>query len=137
MWMEPHLRGHLSYKATFSWSQGWPHNICLTVLLIRNYRCLLQTALYSPFMNHSFPFRLRKELCICSTQRSDACTCYFKNILLFNNRQLDRTQVSFSNTYMNQYKMSFYNMICIFHIQWRHETPPPKKNTHTSNNQKC
>jgi hypothetical protein len=36
---------------------------------------------------------------------------YFKHILLFNKKQLDRTQVSqlrnvFSNTYINEYKMN-------------------------------
>jgi hypothetical protein len=31
IWIEPFLRGHLSYKATFSLSQRWPHNTGLTV----------------------------------------------------------------------------------------------------------
>jgi hypothetical protein len=47
---------------------------------------------------------------------------YFKHILLFNKKQLDRTKVSqlrnvFSNTYMNKYKMNLYNIIYIFHIK--------------------
>ena len=32
--IEPLLRGHLSYKATFSLSQRWPLNTGLTVLII-------------------------------------------------------------------------------------------------------
>ena len=31
IWIEPILRGHLSYKATFSFSQWWPLNTGLTV----------------------------------------------------------------------------------------------------------
>ena len=31
IWIEPLLGGHLSYKATFSWSQEWPLNTSLTV----------------------------------------------------------------------------------------------------------
>jgi hypothetical protein len=31
IWIEPLLRGHLFYKATFSLSQRWPFNTCLTV----------------------------------------------------------------------------------------------------------
>jgi hypothetical protein len=51
---------------------------------------------------------------------------YFKHILLFYTKQLDRTQVSqlgnvFSNTYMNWYKMDLYNIIYIFHFKWRNE----------------
>jgi len=30
IWIEPLLRGHLSYKDTFSLSQGWPLNTALT-----------------------------------------------------------------------------------------------------------
>ena len=32
IWIGPLLRGHLSYKATVSWSQGWPLNTGLTTL---------------------------------------------------------------------------------------------------------
>ena len=32
IWIEPFLRGHLSYKTTFSLSQRWPLNTGLTVL---------------------------------------------------------------------------------------------------------
>ena len=39
--MEPLLRGHLSYKATFSLSQRWPLNTGLTVQL-HFHSCLLQ-----------------------------------------------------------------------------------------------
>jgi hypothetical protein len=35
IWIEPLLRGHLSYKATISLSQRWPLNTGLTVLLKR------------------------------------------------------------------------------------------------------
>ena len=31
IWIEPLLRGHLSYKATFSLFQSWPLNAGLTV----------------------------------------------------------------------------------------------------------
>jgi hypothetical protein len=34
IWIEPLLRGHLSYNATFSLSQRWPLNTGLTLLLI-------------------------------------------------------------------------------------------------------
>ena len=33
IWIEPLLRGHLSYKATFSLSQMWPLNTGLTVMV--------------------------------------------------------------------------------------------------------
>ena len=61
---------------------------------------------------------------------------YFKHILLFNKKQLDRTQVSqlrnvFSNTYINEYKMNLYNIIYIFHIKWWHEKNKSKKQTKT------
>jgi hypothetical protein len=35
IWIEPLLRGHLSYKATFCLSQMWPFNTGLTVLATR------------------------------------------------------------------------------------------------------
>ena len=34
IWIEPLLRGHLSYKVTFSWSQRWPLNTGLIVYYI-------------------------------------------------------------------------------------------------------
>ena len=36
IWIEPLLKGYLSYKATFSLSQIWPLNTGLTVYLINN-----------------------------------------------------------------------------------------------------
>jgi hypothetical protein len=41
IWIEPLLRGHLSYKVAFSLSQRWPLNTGLTVLLIREYRLVI------------------------------------------------------------------------------------------------
>jgi hypothetical protein len=35
IWIEPPLRGHLSYKATYSLSQGWPLNTGLTVYCVQ------------------------------------------------------------------------------------------------------
>jgi hypothetical protein len=35
-WIEPLLRGHLSYKATFSLSLKWPLNTGLTIYYLLN-----------------------------------------------------------------------------------------------------
>ena len=36
IWIEPFVRGHLSYKATFSWSEKWPLNTGLTLVVYHN-----------------------------------------------------------------------------------------------------
>ena len=47
---------------------------------------------------------------------------YFKHMLLFYTKQLDRTQVSqlrhvFSNAYVNEYNINLHNILYIFHIK--------------------
>ena len=37
IWIKPILRGHLSYKATFSSSWGWPLNTGLTIVNVTSY----------------------------------------------------------------------------------------------------
>jgi hypothetical protein len=52
IWIEPHLRGHLSYKATFSLFQMWPLNTGLTMhdFMYRDYSKSSDNVLLSSFV---------------------------------------------------------------------------------------
>jgi dipeptide/tripeptide permease len=41
IWNEPLLRGHPSYKATFSLSQRWPPNTGLTTVILLTFKCFV------------------------------------------------------------------------------------------------
>ena len=53
IWVEPLLRGHLSYKATFSWSHGWPLNTGLSVYINSWLHLLHPGYLYYPLSHLS------------------------------------------------------------------------------------
>ena len=64
IWNEPLLRGHLSYKATFSLSQRWPLNTGLTVLNILKkkwYSILMLQTLYFLYEMTKQAYQMRKS----------------------------------------------------------------------------